>query len=93
MGGFPKIAQEKYLTYLLNHNYTIVIVDQITEPPNPDRKVTRILSPGTDIYYNKKNSNNLLSIYIESYQYENKHLIQVKDPDNTDGSSICEVCH
>ena len=77
MGGFPKIAQEKYLTYLLNHNYTIVIVDQITEPPNPDRKVTRILSPGTDIYYNKRNSNNLLSIYIESYQYENKHLIQV----------------
>ena len=58
MGGFPMIAQEKYLTYLLNQNYTIVIVDQITEPPNPDRKVTRILSPGTDIYYNKKNSNN-----------------------------------
>ena len=63
MGGFPMIAQEKYLTYLLSHNYTIVIVDQVTEPPNPERKVTKILSPGTDILYNKRNSNNLLSIY------------------------------
>lgn len=77
MGGFPMIAQEKYLTYLLSHNYTIVIVDQVTEPPNPERKVTKILSPGTDILYNKRNSNNLLSIYIEGYQYEKSILIQV----------------
>lgn len=27
-----------------------------------------------------------------SYCHINKPLIQVKDPDNTDGSSICEVC-
>ena len=27
-----------------------------------------------------------------SYCQVNKPLIQVKDPDNTDGSSICEVC-
>ena len=77
MGGFPMIAQEKYLTYLLNKNYTIVIVDQITEPPNPDRKVTKILSPGTDILYNKRTTNYLLSIYIEGYVYNHKNLIQV----------------
>ena len=77
MGGFPMIAEEKYLTYLLNNNYTIVIVDQITEPPNPDRKVTKILSPGTDILYNKRTTNFLLSIYIEGYKHNNKNLIQV----------------
>lgn len=76
MGGFPLISQEKYLTYLLNHNYTIVLVEQITEPPSPQRKVTRIISPGTNIEYNKKQSNFLLSIYIEKYNYKNKEFFE-----------------
>lgn len=74
MGGFPIIAQEKYFTYLLENNYTIVVVDQVTEPPNPERKVTQILSPGIDIIYNKKQNNYLLSILIEKYNYKNKEI-------------------
>ena len=65
MAGFPIVSKDKYFNYLLNHNYTIVLVEQVTEPPNPDREVTQILSPGTDIEYNKNNSNHLLSVYIE----------------------------
>jgi DNA mismatch repair protein MutS len=76
MGGFPLIAQEKYFTYLLNHNYTVVLVEQVTEPPNPERKVTRILSPGTDIEFNKKHTNFLLSIFIEKYNYNNKDIFE-----------------
>ena len=53
MAGFPLISQEKHLTTLLENNYTIVLVEQITEPPNPERKVTQILSPGTNIFHNK----------------------------------------
>ena len=40
MGGFPLVAKDKYFSYLINHNYTIVLVEQVTEPPNPDREVT-----------------------------------------------------
>jgi len=76
MGGFPLVAQEKYFTFLLNHNYTVVLVEQVTEPPNPEREVTKILSPGTDITYNKKQSNFLVSIYIEKYSYNNKEIFE-----------------
>ena len=76
MGGFPLISQEKYLTYLLNHNYTVVLVEQVTEPPSPERKVTRILSPGTNIEYNKKQNNFLLSIFIEKYSYNNNEYFE-----------------
>jgi DNA mismatch repair protein MutS len=76
MGGFPLIAQEKYLTYLLNHNFTVVLVEQITEPPNPERKVTKILSPGTDIEFNKKQNNFLVSIFIEHFTHNNKDIYE-----------------
>ena len=49
LAGFPVYSIQKYETILLNHNYTVVIVEQITPPPNPERGVTRIVSPGTTI--------------------------------------------
>ena len=69
--GFPLNSKDKYIPILLENNYTIVIVDQVTEPPNPDRKVTSIISPG--IYIPDENSKNidnnyLMSIYIEKYK-------------------------
>ena len=76
MAGFPLISQEKHLTTLLENNYTIVLVEQITEPPNPERKVTQILSPGTNIFHNKKCSNYLVSIYIEKFNYMNNDIFQ-----------------
>ena len=36
MMGFPDHALIKYRNILLNHNYTIVKVDQITPKPNPE---------------------------------------------------------
>ena len=47
--GFTSISISKYLRVLLNHNYTVVRVDQITNPPNPKREVTKIYSPSTSI--------------------------------------------
>ena len=68
MAGWNMYATEKFQKILLNHNYTIVFVDQVTEPPNPERKITNILSPGTVLEnYNNSDSNNLLSVYINSY--------------------------
>ena len=63
------MALKKYEDILLNNNYTIVIVEHITSPPNPERGVTRIVSPGTSIEnYNKSDNNFLMSIFIENYK-------------------------
>ena len=56
MAGFPIHSIKKFTSILLNHNYTIVLIEQVTEPPLPTRKVTEILSPGMNINIeNKKN--------------------------------------
>ena len=67
MIGVPIWSIDKYIQMLLNANYTAVIVEQVTEPPDCKRKVTNIHSPGTTLdYTNNSITNNLMSIYIES---------------------------
>ena len=67
--GFPLISKDKFVIILLKHNYTIVIVDQVTEPPNPEREVVEILSPGTCIQNTMCKNNYLMSIYIGLNEY------------------------
>ena len=73
LAGFPIHVIQKYEDILLNNNYTVVIVEQITPPPNPERGVTRIVSPGTTIN-NKQENQYLMSIYIEKNSYMNKDI-------------------
>ena len=76
MAGFPDHAYIKYRNILLNNNFTIVKVDQTTPPPNPEREVTEIISPSTVIdSYNKSDTNNLVSLYINTYPAINNHKI------------------
>jgi DNA mismatch repair protein MutS len=65
MAGFPLYTISKYTQILLNNNYTIVLVEQVTEPPNPERKVTEILSPGMNITVQNKKSNFMMVLYYE----------------------------
>ncbi len=75
LAGFPIFSIQKYENILLNNNYTVVIVEQITPPPNPERGVTRIVSPGTTIDgYNKQENHYLMSIYIEKNSYMTKDI-------------------
>ena len=75
LAGFPIYVVQKYENILLNHNYTVVIVEQITPPPNPERGVTRVISPGTSMNdYNKNENHFLMSIYIECNEYMNKDV-------------------
>jgi len=63
--GVPTIALQRYLTILIDNQYTVIIVDQITSPPNPQRAVTGIYSPGTYIDdIQTVDSNNMVCIYI-----------------------------
>ena len=47
MAGIPLYVLDKYVDILYENGYTIVLVEQVTPPPEPKREVTRILSPGT----------------------------------------------
>lgn len=47
MAGFPLHALQKHVATLVNHNYTVVVVRQVTPPPNVKREVTEIYSPST----------------------------------------------
>ena len=77
MSGFPDHALVKFKNILLTHGYTIILVEQITEAPNVERKVTEICSPGTETDpYNKSDSNFLLSLYIATYP-SYKHKLHV----------------
>ncbi len=66
MAGFPSHSLKKFIKILIDNNYTIVLIEQVTPPPNPQRKVTDIISPGTNLdNIQDFENNNLMTIYIE----------------------------
>jgi len=65
MAGFPLYAVQKFIQILLNHQFTIVLIEQITPPPNPQRKITEIISPSTNINNNIRNGNYILVYFFE----------------------------
>ena len=66
MAGIPTRSLKRYLNILLQNNYTVVLIEQVSQPPNPIRKITNIFSPGTYIdEITQSDSNNIVSIYLE----------------------------
>jgi len=72
MWGFPLISATKYIEILIGHGYHIIIIDQVTPPPDPERKVVGIYSPGTylDNLY-RPNSNYIAGLFIEEIVQKN----------------------
>ena len=65
MAGFPLNSVKRYINILLTNNYSVVLIEQTSEPPNPKREITQIYSPGTYIdEINQYDPNNIISIYI-----------------------------
>ena len=77
LAGFPLNQLDRHsITLTEEYGYVVVIVEQVTPPPNPKRDVTNIISPSTNIKYIKQSTGNyLVSIYIES---EGQKINQVK---------------
>ena len=66
MMGFPTASLQKYLKILVENYFTVVVIDQVTPPPNPKREITGIYTPGTYCEeITNPDSSNILSIYIE----------------------------
>jgi len=78
MAGFPSISLERYVNILIEENYTVVVVDQVTEAPNVTRAVTKIYSPGTYINECRSSENNyLVSIYFQGEMNGKSGLLAV----------------
>lgn len=67
MLGFPTSVTDTFIEKLCNMNFTVIKIDQTSEPPKPKREVVGIFSPGTLIekQLNNFNSNYILSIVID----------------------------
>lgn len=66
MLGFPTASLQKNLKALMTAGYTVVIVDQVTPPPNPKRRLTGVYSPGTNVEdIGTMDSNYILIVYLE----------------------------
>ena len=79
MLGFPLVATPKYVQILVNNDFHVIKIDQVTNPPNPKRAVTGIYSPGTYIDdINSHDSKNILSIFIEEIkQLNNSYILYI----------------
>jgi DNA mismatch repair protein MutS len=66
MMGFPIHVTNNYIDRLIDMMYTVVVIDQVTEPPNPKRKVTAIYSPATRIERKTTGPTHLVSIVLDS---------------------------
>ena len=62
MMGFPSYIVEDMVERIVSLGYTIIRIDQTSEPPNPKREVVGIFSPSTLL--STKNTNNYLVCII-----------------------------
>lgn len=70
MAGFPNHSLKKFLDVLVQNDFTCVIVEQVTPPPNPKREVTRIISPSTYLDNVKSSDTNVLMVMcVEEIQH------------------------
>jgi len=62
---------------IIDMNYTIVLIDQTTEPPNPKREVTGIYSPATHINNKSNKTNFLVSVVIDKIKEAKTNTMQI----------------
>src|SRR5579862_1505922 len=106
MCGFQIAYFDKYIGFLIQNNYTIILVEQISRPPKPKRKITRIISPSTYVddvslgfNFNSSNKNVksknkvLMSIFIEFNKSEEIFAISMASMDLSIGKgTIYNIC-
>ena len=85
MAGFPSHSLEKFLPVLLQNNYNVVLVSQVTPPPNPERRVTHVYSKGTYLSDSSTTDNTIMSLYIE--KCSKKHILGMATVNLSTGKS------
>ena len=77
MMGFPVFVTGNFIDKLIDLNYTVVLIDQISEPPNPKRQVTGIYSPATHIEKKNIKSTYLLSVVLDTIKEPKTNSLQI----------------
>ena len=65
MMGFTVFVTRNFIDKLIDLNYTVVLIDQVSEPPKPERKVTGIFSPATHIENKSNKTTHLVSVVLD----------------------------
>lgn len=95
MAGIPTHSIKRYYKILLKHNYTVIVVEQITPAPNPQRAVTKILSPGCslseDIYNNSDTGNSVIVGILLEIDEDNDKYINMSTFDTNLGLSSLQT--
>jgi DNA mismatch repair protein MutS len=67
MAGFPIAIVSKHIQTLVQHQYTVILIRQVTPPPNPKREVTEIISPSTHTQPQGNDNTFLMTLYWENH--------------------------
>ena len=71
MMGFPSYIVDEVMEKIIMIGYTIIRIDQTSEPPNIKREIVGIYSPSTHITNNNNNINkNLICITIDGIKFK-----------------------
>jgi DNA mismatch repair protein MutS len=73
MMGFPSYIVEDMVERIVGLGYTIIRIDQTTEPPNPKREVVGIFSPSTIL--SSTNNKYLISIVFDALKLKTNNPI------------------
>lgn len=65
MAGFPLPIVQKHIQTLTQNGYTVVIIRQVTPPPNVRREVTEIISPSTNTTLTTVDGNYLMTCFFQ----------------------------
>ncbi len=69
LAGFPSVQLTKFINILINADKTVVLVEQTTPPPNPNREVTKIYSPSTydEFIFENESTNYIMHVFLECH--------------------------
>lgn len=88
MAGIPTHSIKRYYNILLKNNYTVVIVSQVSPPPNVKREVTQILSPGCNLSEDVSiNDTSLLVSILIEIDSNNDYFVNVSTFDSNIGET------
>lgn len=72
MSGFPLAGIQKHIQTLVANCYTVIVIRQITPPPNVRRDVTEIVSPSMTLSPSSADANHII---VLMFHYENTRWI------------------
>lgn len=88
MAGFPLPIVQKHVQSLTQNGYTVVIIRQVTPPPNVKREVTEIISPSTNPCTTTADGTFLMTCYFINDDKDNLVHAGLSGIDVTTGQSF-----